>query len=106
MPVHIYRVTAEDEDNQHIATLCENEWHLAPSVDALSSWVRERGADLRPDAYVADVGFCWRRDAASGGPVIEAPILRKMGEIGMTFFLSEFSGFADEADDLPAEKSD
>ena len=103
MPVNIYRVTPDEEENEEIAFLCDDQWLLWQQIEALSAWLDESGARLPPAEYVADVGFCWRRDAASGGPVIAAVTLRRMGEIGMSLYLSEYSGFADELTKQDAE---
>ena len=62
MPVNIYRVTPEDQKNDQIAWLCDDVWMLRPQVEALSKWLEDQRA-LPPGKYVADVGFCWRRDA-------------------------------------------
>jgi hypothetical protein len=53
---------------------------------------------LRPDRYVANIGFSWRRDACSGGPAFAPETLRQMADLGMSLFISEYAGFADEKD--------
>ena len=58
-------------------------------------WLEQTGARLPAAQYVADVGFCWRRNANAGGPVLEPKTMRRMAELGMSLLLSEYSGFAD-----------
>jgi len=66
MPVNIYRLTPEGQENETVAWLCDCEWSLAPQVEALSAWVQSTPT-LPPGDYIADIGFCWRRDARGGG---------------------------------------
>ena len=101
MPIKIYRVTLEGESNEEVAWLCGGEWLLCPQVDALSEWLEKAGADLPHGDYVADIGFSWRRDASAGGPVLEVVAMRRMADVGMRLFLSEYGGFAGE--DKPAD---
>ena len=96
MPVNIYRVTPDDEKNESIAWLCDDEWLLRPQIEVLSTWLAQTAATLPPAEYVADVGFCWRRDACAGGPVLEPSTMHHMARLGMSLYLSEYSGFADE----------
>ena len=103
MPVNIYRVTPEGQKNRRIAWLCDGEWHLRPQIEALSAWLSAEGSSLAPAEYVADVGFCWRRDALAGGPVLEPTALRRMADLGMSLYLSEYPGFADEHSDEDRE---
>lgn len=100
MPVNIYKVTPEGEKNDSIAWLCDDEWLLWPQIDALTTWIAENAATLPPAEYVADVGFCWRRNALSGGPVLEPDMMRRMADIGMSLFLSEYPGFAGEEEPI------
>lgn len=96
MPVSIYRVTPDDKPNETIAWLCDGEWLFLPQVDALADWLKKDGAGLPKGEYVADIGFCWRRDAGAGGPVLDVATMRRMVDIGMDLFFSEYSGFAGE----------
>jgi len=105
MPVNVYRVTPAAEKNERIAWLCDVEWLLGPQIDAMSQWLADVGATLPTAEYVADVGFCWRRSANAGGPVLEPSTMRRMADIGMSLFLSEYSGFADEEEAVDAESS-
>jgi hypothetical protein len=96
MPVNIYRVTPEGQNNEPIAQFCNDEWRLTPQSEALSVWLAGDGARLRPDQYVANIGFSWRRDACSGGPAFSPETLRQMADLGMSLFISEYAGYADE----------
>ena len=96
MPVNIYREILDEQRNEPITWLCDDEWELTPQIDALSQWLEQNGAALLPAEYVADVGFCWRRNAASGGAVLKPAAMRRMADLGMSLFLSEYAGFADE----------
>jgi hypothetical protein len=96
MPVNIYRVTPQGEDNEEVAWLCDDEWVLTPQFEAFKEWLENSTEDLKPGEYVADVGFQWRRDAAAGGPVLDAKSMRRMAELGMDLYLSEYPGFSDE----------
>ena len=90
MPVNIYRVTPDDQESEEIAWLCEGEWLLWPQIEELSAWLELSAASLQPAEYVADVGFCCRRDASSGGPTLEPAAMRRMAELGMRLCLSEY----------------
>ena len=111
MPVNIYRVTPDGQKNERVARLCADEWRLTPQSEALTSWLRTEGLNLTPAEYVANIGFSWRRDACSGGPTFEPDTLRQMADLGMSLFISEYAGFADEAEKeasdsaMPSNKS-
>jgi hypothetical protein len=96
MPVNIYRVTPEGHKNERIAWLCDGEWKLTPQSEALATWLQADGSRLRPDRYVADIGFSWRRDACAGGPAFSPATLRQMADLGMSLFISEYARFTDE----------
>lgn len=98
MPVRIYQVTPADQDNELIALLCDDEYLLWAQMDALTQWLEESGVEMPPAEYVANISFCWRRDAATGGPVLSNTIMRHMGNIGMSLYFSEYPGFADDPD--------
>ena len=103
MPVNIYRVTPKGESDEEVAWLCDDEWLLSPQVDALSKWLEDCGAALQAGEYIADIGFCWRRSASAGGPVLASATMKRMVELGMSLFLSEYPGFADDLEFEEAE---
>ena len=104
MPINIYRSTSDEQESEKIAWLCDGEWELAPQIYALSLWLERSDMALPSAVYVADIGFCWRRDAASGGGVLEPTAMRRMADLGMSLFLSEYAGFSDEIENGEADK--
>jgi hypothetical protein len=98
MPVNIYRIAPEGQKNDTVAWLCDDEWKLTPQSEALTAWLNGDGAKLEPGRYVANIGFHWRRDALSGGPAFSPETLRQMADLGMSLFISEYQGFADEVE--------
>lgn len=89
-------MTPDGLKNVEVAYLCDDVWLLQPQIEALRGWLAQNSAALQPADYVADVGFCWRRDASSGGPVLEPITMRRMADLGMSLYLSEYGSFADE----------
>jgi hypothetical protein len=92
MPVNIYRVTPEGQENEDIAWLCDDNWRLSDQAEALKAWLTEHRATLKPDRYIADIGFSPREDALGGGAAISPEMMRTMGALGMSLFLSEYQG--------------
>ncbi len=97
MPVNIYRVTPEGQKNQHIAWLCDDNWRLPDQVEALEAWLAENRAGLKPEDYVADIGFTPREDALGGGAAISPNMMRTMADLGISLFLSEYPPSSDES---------
>ena len=96
----------QDEENISLAWLGDGEWSLPPQIELLDSWIDANASELPPGEYVADVGFCWRRDAGGGGSALGPEFLMKMGRAGFSLFLSEYSGFSDGEDDSPEAEQD
>src|SRR5262249_55787603 len=90
MPVNIYRVATEGHKNEEVAWFCDDNWRLPDQVAALESWLTENRAALRPDNYVADIGFTPREDGLGGGAAISPGLMRILADFGMSFFLSEY----------------
>lgn len=88
MPVNIYRVTPEGQER--IAWLCDGNWRLPDQAGALEAWLMEHHAALKPDEYVADIGFTLREDASGGGAALPPEMMRAMADLGMSLFLSEY----------------
>jgi hypothetical protein len=95
MPVAIYRVTPKGQKNESIAWLCDGNWRLPDQADALEAWLAKNGRTLKPDEYVADIGFKLREDASGGGAAISPEMMRTMADVGMSLFLSEYSNSGD-----------
>ena len=97
MPVNISKITPDGRDNEPVAWLCDGEWLLTLQVEALCDWLKQFASALPPADYVADVGFCWRRNATSGGPIVEPADMGRMAALRMSLHLSEYGGFADDS---------
>jgi len=105
MPVNICRVTPDEEENESIAWLGDDEWLLRPQIEALSAWLDQAARTLPPAEYVADVGFCWRRDARAGGPVLGPSTMQHIVRLGMSLYLSEYPCFAGEPEASASEET-
>jgi hypothetical protein len=91
MPITIYR--DDTPENQDIACLCNENWDLSGQIEALMVWLENDGSDLPVGSYIVDIGFRWRRDANGGGAVLSPSTMKRMSDIGISLFLSEYSGF-------------
>jgi hypothetical protein len=90
MPISIYQVTPEDQENKKIAWLCDQNWRLPDQVEALTDWLAQHRTALKPGDYVADIGFEPREGALGGGAVLSPVAMRTMADLGITLFLSEY----------------
>jgi hypothetical protein len=90
MPVKIYRVTPEGQENEEVAWLCGHNWRLPDQAEALEEWLTKHRATLKPDCYVADIGFSPRADASGGGAAISPEMMRAMADLGISLYLSEY----------------
>lgn len=88
MPVNIYN----ERDFETIDFLCKGIWDLPTQVDAFKYWLSTKGINLKQGHYVADIGFDIRKDACSGGGIVDSESMRMMGKIGMAIHLSEYPG--------------
>jgi len=88
MPISIYQVTPENQENKRIAWLYDQNWRLADQVEALTAWLAENRTSLKPGDYVADIGFEHREGALAGGAVLSPKAMRTMADLGITLFLS------------------
>lgn len=95
MPIHIYRL---DERRTPIASICTETWRLPEQIDALQKWVN-RKRKKESLGCVADIGFCWRKDAGGGGSCLTPEAMKKMADYGITVFLSEYPGYAEAEKD-------
>lgn len=86
MPINIYK----EDTRENIDGLCEDIWELPDQIDALEKWLKEKGKKMKPNRYVADIGFHIRKDASGGGGVLTSKSMKIMGEIGMDIFFSEY----------------
>ncbi|MCB0397456.1 MAG: hypothetical protein KDD36_12415 [Flavobacteriales bacterium] len=86
MPINIY---AEDS-GEKLDWLCDEDWDLPTQIDALETWLMNKGKTLKPNKYVADIGFGIRKDATGGGGILNSKSMAIMGEIGMDVYFSEY----------------
>ena len=93
----------QGEDSISIAVLGDDEWSLPSQIGLLDAWIDANAGGLPEGEYVADVGFCWRRDAGGGGSALGSDLLIKMGSAGFSLFLSEYPGFSDGEDNSEEE---
>ena len=86
MPIKIYI----EESYEEVDWICDDIWDLSFQIDALENWLGENAKNLKPNKYVADIGFSMRADATGGG-VLNSKSMQIMGEIGMDIYFSEYS---------------
>ena len=86
MPIDIYN----KKTSERMEWLCDDSWELANQIDALESWLKNRGKNLERNKYVADIGFNIRAGATGGGGVLSSKSMEIMGKIGMDLY---FSGY-------------
>jgi len=91
MPINIYKL---DEKRTKISYLCRDVWRLPEQVAALEKWVARRKTK-EPVGCVADIGFCWRKDAGGGGSCLTPEFMKKMADSQLSLFLSEYPGYAE-----------
>lgn len=86
MPINIYI----EETGERLEWLCDENWDLPTQIDALETWMMNKGENLEPSKYVADIGFDIRKDAIGGGAVLNSESMAIMGKIGMDIYFSEY----------------
>ncbi|GAB2792486.1 hypothetical protein GCM10027275_41770 [Rhabdobacter roseus] len=86
MPINIYIL----DSGEKLDWLCDEAWDLPFQIYALETWLMQKGKDLEPGNYVADIGFDIRKDAAGGGGVLSSESMAIMGKIGMDLYFSEY----------------
>src|SRR3954471_21779796 len=88
MPVSIYR---DDDTRAEVAWLGDDDWGLASQIGALEEWLTQSAPTVGPGRYIADIGFSVRTDATGGGAAVSPEMMRRMADLGITLFLSEYS---------------
>jgi hypothetical protein len=106
MPVSIRRIFREGGDYISLACLGDDEWDLSAQIGFLESWIEANLKDLPAGEYIADVGFCWRRDAGGGGSALSPEFMIKLGSAGFSLFLSEYPGFSASHDESEESEQD
>jgi hypothetical protein len=87
MPISIYR---DDDSRAEIAWLCDDDWSLPAQVTALEAWLTQSAAAVGGGHSIADIGFSIRADATGGGAAVSPEMMRRMADLGITLFLSEY----------------
>ena len=95
MPIRIDRVAPDGRDNETVAWLCDGCWRLPEQGEALEVWLAEDGSGLTAGEYRADIGFSHRDDACGGGVAFSPLTLRRMADLNMALWLSQYSGSED-----------
>ncbi len=84
MPINIY----EKETIKEIAYLSDDKWDLPNQITDLEEWLGK--TDIPAGNYIADIGFDIRPNASGGGAVLELNTLKKLYELGIEIYLSEY----------------
>ena len=98
MPISIYR---DDDSRAEIASLCDDDWGLPSQVTALEAWLTQSAAAVGAARYIADIGFSVRADATGGGAALSPEMMRRMADLGITLFLSEYTAIKDASEQSP-----
>lgn len=86
MAINIYiQDTFEEVD-----FLCKENWDLPTQINALETWLETKGKDLKPNKYVADIGFGINKNASGGGSVLNSKSMKILGQINMDVYFSEY----------------
>ena len=97
MPIKI--ASDADGTSTEVAWLCDDDWRLPSQISALEGWLGGDGARLPKGTYTADIGFAPRPDAGGGGGAITLEMMRRMTELGMTLYLSEYPEMERDSDE-------
>lgn len=93
MPCIIRQIIADRFDNY--VELAGNEWRLREQAEALEAWLRGNRQNLDSNQkWVADIGFCVRKDAMGGGPPITRELMQMCLDTNLEIYLSEYQGEA------------
>ncbi|MGJ8716609.1 MAG: hypothetical protein ACSHXG_16035 [Maribacter stanieri] len=87
MPINIYI----EDSGEKLEWLCNEDWDLPTQIDALETWLMNKGKNLEPSKYVANIGFDIRKDTTGGGGVLNSESMKIMGKIGMDVYFSEYT---------------
>lgn len=79
-----------EDSGEKLEWLCDEAWDLPRQIDALETWLMDKGKTLEPSKYVADIEFDIRKDATGGGGVLNYESMAIMGKIGMNVYFSEY----------------
>lgn len=71
----------------YLCHLC-NPWLI--QLQVLADWLEENRGRLRKEKKIADLGFCYRKDAAGGGDVLSTELMNLCVEENLDLYLSEY----------------
>lgn len=84
MPINIY----ERDSLTEIIYLSESHWDLPNQISDLEDWLDK--TDIPAGDYIADIGFDIRPNASGGGAVLTLNTLKRLYELGIEVYLSEY----------------
>ena len=84
MPINIY----ERESVKEIIYLSESHWDLPNQISDLEEWLDK--TDIPAGDYIADIGFDIRPNSSGGGAVLTLNTLKRLYELGIEVYLSEY----------------
>jgi hypothetical protein len=84
MPINIY----ERDSLTEIIYLSESHWDLPNQISDLEDWLDK--TDIPAGDYIADIGFDIRTNASGGGAVLTLNTLKRLYELGIEVYLSEY----------------
>lgn len=82
MPIKI-----RDNQNDEIAWLCSDDWELPIQLQALEEWIRDQKTKA---GCSADIGYAPRPGALGGGGKLSSESIKKMAELDMELYFSEY----------------
>ncbi len=91
MPIKI-----RDKNNNELAWLCNDDWELPVQLQALEEWVKNKDNN---GGCSADIGYAPRPGAFGGGGKMSIETIKKMAEIELEVYFSEYPP-SDESEDI------
>lgn len=80
---------------ENFVALADDVWRLREQVESLEAWLRDNRHQLdATHEWIADIGFCSRKDALGGGPPITRELMEMCLEVNLEIWLSEYPGEA------------
>ncbi|WP_422355062.1 hypothetical protein [Roseivirga pacifica] len=86
MPINIYiKKTAEE-----VAYLADDDWGLPSQLFVLEVWLDENQTLLKPNDYVADIGFVANTETSGSGGSFSCKAMKIASALGVEIFFSEY----------------
>jgi len=93
LPCNIGKFVGDRLEN--FVEIVGEEWRLREQIEALEVWLDKNRHKLDPkQKWVADIGFCVRKNAMGGGPPITRELMQMCLEMNLEIYLSEYPGEA------------